>query len=530
MWTPCVSGAEYMIGVDWDRDGSFSGLDNLTEDVLDRGITSFYGRDQARQLSPASVGNAAFDVCNVSRIFSPENTSSPLFENLQPARPVRIEVLHGGVTYEVHTGRIDDFNIRADFSDRSVSFTSLDGLALLQNSFLSTEVHEAERTGTLVNVILDAVGWVANRSIDVGATHVPWWWEEGTDAFTALQKLVLSEGPPAIAYVAPDGTFVFRDRHHRIQDETSLVSQALFNADAVSCETPIVTGFSYTAPFEYEHGWRDIINHVSQEVEVRTVENMLTVVWRDEGTYMVTDGETLSLSALSSGPFMISTEDPPIIVFDSISGPGVQSISISRFSGQSVTVNITAVGGSITFSGISLRAKALSVSERSKVDEEDSTSIQNFGDKYYPNDLPWVNKEDAEALAQIILANYAERRPLVHMRVSACDPEHLLQVLTRTISDRITIRNGELGLFSDFFIESVKHDIRRINTESGPVHAVTLGCERALEPIRNCFTFDVAGLGFDQGVFCGEGIDDPETVFIFDHPQNGQFDFGVFGT
>jgi len=59
---------------------------------------------------------------------------------------------------------------------------------------------------------------------------------------------------------------------------------------------------------------------------------------------------------------------------------------------------------------------------------------------------------------------------------------------------------------------------------------VILGCEKDIVEIENCFTFDVVGKGFDQGVFCGQGVDDPDTVFIFDDPQQGQFDFGVFGT
>jgi len=44
------------------------------------------------------------------------------------------------------------------------------------------------------------------------------------------------------------------------------------------------------------------------------------------------------------------------------------------------------------------------------------------------------------------------------------------------------------------------------------------------------FTFDLAAHGFDDGFFGGIGVDDPDTVFIFDDPVRGQFDLGVFGT
>lgn len=530
MWSPCVSGAAYTIAVDWNEDGSFSGLDVLTTDVLDQGITSSYGRDQARQLSPSKIGDAGFSVCNVSRIFSPENVDSPLVNELGAARPTIIEVDVNGQIYPVHSGRIDDFTVHADFSNRSVDFTSLDGLALLQNAEISTEVFQAQRTGTLINAILDQIGWTAPRSIDVGANRPPWFWVEGTDALSAVISLVQSEGPPAIAYVAPDGTFVFRDRHHRLQDESSLVSQAFFNASEISCETPVVSGLSYTPPFTYDHGWRDIINHVTQDVQLRTPAVQDEIVWSDEGTYTISSGETLTFNAIANDPFIMAEVPDTSVDFGNISGIGTLSVSLSRTSGQSVLVRLTASGGSVTFTYIQLRARPLDSGATIKIDEEDAGSISTHGDKSYPNNLEWVNRHNAQAVAFVILAHYAERRPIVQLRLVSCDPEHLIQILTRTISDRITIRNGELGLFDDFHIESVAHSISRINPDQPPVHSVVLGCERDIMEIENCFTFDVVGKGFDQGVFCGQGNDDPGTVFIFDHPQNGQFDFGVFGT
>jgi hypothetical protein len=140
---------------------------------------------------------------------------------------------------------------------------------------------------------------------------------------------------------------------------------------------------------------------------------------------------------------------------------------------------------------------------------------------------------DAAAIADLILGYYSSRRPTVQMRVVSCDPQHLEQILTRTVSDRITIQHDELGLDGDFHIEQVSHTITRINQDAlGPVHAVVFGCERALVDVGgvNVFTFDEVGAGFDQGVFGTQGIDDPTQIFIFDDPTQGQFDFGRFAT
>lgn len=223
----------YEMAVDWEDDGTYVGpYDDVTGDVLSSGVTVTYGREQGRQLSPGSVGSAGMILCNASRLYSPESPDSPIAADIGPARPVRFQVVHVGTTYPLFAGRIDDFTLRADFTNRSADITALDGLSLLQGLDITTEVLTAPRTGQIIDRILDAVGWTAARDLDPGATFPRYWWADGEDAFDALQAVVRSEGPPAIAYVAPDGTFTFRDRHHRLLDAASLTSQATFSAGA----------------------------------------------------------------------------------------------------------------------------------------------------------------------------------------------------------------------------------------------------------------------------------------------------------
>lgn len=226
-------GEGYTVAVDWDSDGSFDGpYDNVTTDVLARGAVTFqYGRDQDRQLAPPAVGELQMVLCNADRIYSPENPDSPIADDLSPGAPVKVETVVSDTLYPLFTGRIDEFEVHPDRGDRSADIDAVDLLSLLQGTKVSTELYEAQRTGTLVGVVLDAVGWTGPRDLDLGATFVPWWWLEEADAFAALTDLLASEGPPSVAYVGPDGTFIFRDRHHRLMRATSLVSQAVFAAD-----------------------------------------------------------------------------------------------------------------------------------------------------------------------------------------------------------------------------------------------------------------------------------------------------------
>jgi hypothetical protein len=230
--TPALTDG-YTVAVDWAGDGTFDGpYDDVTTDVLARGAVVFqYGRDQDRQIAPPAVGSLTMTLCNADRIYSPENPDSPIVDDLQPAAPVKIETVVSDTLYPLFIGRIDDFDVHPDRGDRSAEISVVGLLSLLQGVKISTELYEAQRTGTLMHVVLDAVGWTGPRDVDLGATFVPWWWLEEADAFTALTDLLQSEGPPSIAYIGPDGTFIFRDRHHRLLRDKSLTPQAVFAAE-----------------------------------------------------------------------------------------------------------------------------------------------------------------------------------------------------------------------------------------------------------------------------------------------------------
>ena len=237
--------AGYTVSVDWAGDGDFDdAYDNVTADVLQRGPVVFsYGRDQARQLAPPKVGSLTMTLCNADRLYSPENPDSPIANDMSPALPVKVDTVYNDTVYPLFTARVDDFDVHPDRGDRSVDITALDLLSLLQGVKISTELYQAQRTGTLMGVILDAVGWTGPRDLDLGATFVPWWWLEETDAFTAVTDLLASEGAPSIAYVGPDGTFIFRDRHHRLLRPASLTSQATFTSRHIGacdpCNDPV---------------------------------------------------------------------------------------------------------------------------------------------------------------------------------------------------------------------------------------------------------------------------------------------------
>jgi hypothetical protein len=522
----------YTIAIDWNGDGDWSDSgEDVTTDILSTGVTIEYGRDQSRQLSPTKMGSAGFSLINDTRTYSPENVSSPLFGNLDPARVMKAEVVFESVTYPLAYGRIDDYNIRADQGDRTVDFTFLDGLKILDGIKLSTGVLQTQRTGDLINYILDYIGWTGGRDIDPGATIVSFWWVEGSTALTAVQEIVRSEGPPAIAYIGPDNTFIFRDRHHRLLYPTSINVQSTFAAPQLGvCDAPAVTGLSFSPPFNYAHGWRDIVNSVSFDVDQRSMDTDYSVVWSSSSQITLAIGESATIDVSTSDPFLNALT--PVSGTDfTATGAGTPVVTISRTSGQSVKIAILAAGGTVTISNLQLRAKSLPVRRTIKISQVDTGSITEHGERIYPDTAPWANANDAAAIASMILLYYAQRRPTVQLRITASDPDHFSQILNRRISDRIHLINDEMGINDDFFIEQISHKIDRMNkTDLPPVHSVVFGCEKDLIVTTNPFRFDVRGAGFDEGVFDPISSDNPDTVFIFDDLDQGKFDTGLFGT
>jgi hypothetical protein len=520
-----VSTADYDILIDWNDDGDFSDTgEDVTSRVMRSGgpVKFAYGRDQARSLGAIRAGETAFHVNNESKDYSPDNASSPLFGNLRPGRPVLIQATFNSTTYELFRGFLDGYELRPRGSGAStVEFTALDLLHRLGQAKLSTALHDSLQTGEAIHVLLDEIGWPEDqRDIDQGATTLRWWWEEGNDGFTALKRIVDSEGPPAFAFVGSNGTFVFRDRHHRFLSTASTTVQATFRASGTE---PL-----FSEPLGYNVGWRDLINQVVIEVEEREAQPVQSV-WSTTSEYVLAAGETLTLDLKPNDPF-IGAINPVVgtdIILRSGSGP---TVNITRNSGQSTQLTITAANATIVQS-IRLRAQPVPIVRKVRVVAENPESINKHGVRSDVEITPvWANVHDALAIGKIIVAQRGERLPVVSIAVNNATDARLTQILSRDLSDRIhIIEPNETGLDDDFFIEKIEHEI----SEVGKKHVATFSCERVWHDTTvtpNYFTFDKAGSGFNDGVFGEDGMIQSDKIFILGNTgDNGKLDIAGLG-
>lgn len=511
-----MTDATYSFKIDWNNDGDFGDTgEDVTARVLGlrQSVGFRIGRDEARALSAISPSETSFELDNTSKDYSPDNGSSPLTGLVVPGRTVFIQATHLAVTRDLFTGFIDEFEIKPHISERSLRISALDMLAKFREAHPSTELFRSVQTGTAIGHLLDAMGWPAgDRDIDAGATTIRWWWADGEDGLSALQAIVESEGAPAVAYVDGSGIFVFRDRHHRLVYSASTTSQATFRSSG--------TEPTFCAPYTYELGWRDVINHVSVDVEERDPETTQTV-FESEEVLQIPLGESRTVIANMNDPVYDAVT--PVSGTDYTLVSGAVNIAISRTSGKTINIFITCTSGTAVIETVRLRAKPVTVTRTVRVEKNEPGSQTEHGVRTLQDaELKFANRNDADAIASVYLGQRSKRTPVVTFAVNNGNDTRYGQILDRAISDRIhVIETGQTFVDDDFFIEQITHDIGDV----GEDHRVQFACERCpadagVTPLY--FEFDSASAGFNEGVFGESGVSFTGEVLILDDATKGQ--------
>jgi hypothetical protein len=451
--------------------------------LIDGAIHLQYGRDTARAQSPVSPGEATFSINNSSRDYSPNNASSPITGLVLPGRACFLKATHASTTYTLFQGFLDNYEVQPE--EQAVSFTAVDALARLRGVNITTDLHTSIRAGEAIGVILDGVGWSGTaRDLDVGGSIFPYWWENSTDAYDALMKVLQSEGPPSIAFVDASGNFVFRDRHHRLTDAASVTSQATFKDSGTDSAGSVVFG----SPFGFDAGWRDIVNVAEFSVDERAPSSAREVIWQDESVINFAASEVVVIEAEATDPFTGAITPAADVDFTQVSG--TVTATLSRTSGQVTAITLTAGAGAARIQDLQLRATPIPVVRTRKVSTSDATSITNYGTRNWPDDAPWANAHDAKAIANLIINLRKDRREIITVTLDGGDNDNVMtQQLNRDLSDLVTITETQTATNSPYYIERIEHDV----TEAGREVITQVMCERAPTTLDSPATVFIIG-------------------------------------
>jgi hypothetical protein len=505
----------YTFAVDWSQSGSF---DRVLEDLsgrVDPGtIEIVVGRESQKTTAHAVPGRMGITLSNnADRYLSPENASSPIYGNILPGRRAQLRTTAGTAETMLIDGVLTALSIAADGGGNPFTAEVSDGYARLGAAKLSTPLYTGYRTGDAINAILDLIEWPGLRSIDPGATLMPYWWVEGDDPATAINNLVDAEGPPSIAYIQ-GSTFYFHDRHHRILNARSQTSQGTFTHIIPAGAGP---GGDYkieSGSFVYDHGLADITNSVTYAVDVR-IPGKSAEVWGLDDGFSINSGDTITITAQASDLFTDASVN--------ISTTATVTTSLDRTSGRAATITLACTGAGYV-SHLGLQAIPIPVSRTVKVSASDAGSVARFGEQIWPDDVPqYVDQYDALAIANRIVAGYATNRPTVTFAIAGYNSATKAIIASLLVSDRIAVRNDSIGLNAEFMVERLTYRITQLD-----LIELVIGAS-ITDPVQStgAFTFDTSGLGFDQGSFATNGIDATSTVFLFDVAGQG-FDQGLF--
>jgi hypothetical protein len=458
--------------VDWAKNGNFTNTwDEVTEFVRG-GITLSYGREAVTTLSPAIAGRGSFSLDNTTKRYSPRNASSPLFGSLKPYRPVLItrDVKVGTVTttFTLFRGHTDDAPISPDLDSKIVTLNLVDYLGDFDRNTITTTLYQGLRSGDAIGKILDAAGWTGGRDIDPGSSVFPWWWAEGESALDAMQRVLASEGSPALLTVGSSGEIVFRDRNHRLVRSASTTVQARIQGKTVGAE-PVMG-----RPFTYSDNWQNIVNDVLLQVDERRPQAVQVVFSTDEFVF-VPSSSSATLFVKTSDPFFNAVT--PVEDTDyTVSAGSVTSVTLTQTSGAATQITYTAPAGGATVGDVQLRGQPVPVVRSYQVTATDSTSQTDYGQRDLPAGVTpeWASRYDVTDVSAQAVAQRKNPLPLVTVTFTCHHTQvaRLNAVLSLDLSDRVTITEPETALANDFFVESISHEIADLTS-----HVITLGLE-----------------------------------------------------
>lgn len=264
---------------------------------------------------------------------------------------------------------------------------------------------------------------------------------------------------------------------------------------------------------EYDMGWKDVVNILNISVPIRVPNPTSSQILDNGGDFFnMLDGETRTFTLHSADPFYNAITPVQDKDFTLTSGSSPVTVSISRESGQSLTVSFRPSGGPATVQGFVVRGTLVPVARTLVVTVSDAESISAVGEKSVDLELPWAGVNDALGIASMIIGKRAIRRPLIKVTLNNQTNERLAAIFQRAISDQIHIIEPRTFTNDEYYIDSIAHSV----SNAGLYHEATFTCEKQILQVTNVFTFDDPARGFNDGLFGRTGIDQTDTVFRLD--------------
>ena len=457
----------YFVECDWDNNGNFTGIyDDITADVK----SIHFSRGKSDELGKAEVGQLSITLKNATAKYTPK-AGGVISALLLPKRPIKVYYSSGGTNYPRFYGFIEEIIPHPHLSEQDCIITAVDGLDFLSRHDMATALYKNTVTGTIHGYILDDAGWSATmRTLDAGQDTVPYWY--GADVKARFAQEEIDDSEQGFSIVDGAGNFRFEDRYHR-STATHQTSQGTFS--------------NTMANITYSLNPKNVYNIIKVTVTPWSLQAEAEL-WRLQETPSIPVGETLTWwgeASVSNASVFVDTWVTPVATTD-YTASGTISIVTTKFA-KSIKLAITntdTVPVTITL----LKARGTYYNPTTTVTRkaEDSTSQTAYQKRTLEIDGKYMtNTTLAQDLSSYAIGKFKDPRAELSMTLQNQDAATLTQILSREISDRITVVNTKLGVNGDYFIDYMEHDI----SISGLSHTVTYRLADTINEDFFCWDF-----------------------------------------
>ncbi len=507
-----VEFATYKLYVDWNHNGLY---DHANAEIYtgyvedDDEVTFKRGRDRQSQLvGRSSPGDFNVTLKNSSRIFSKFYTSSPVYGLIKPGRRIKFTMQIGaGSEVTIFAGRLKNIesSTAAQRSDYKATLTATGVLGFItKTDKVNIPMQTAIASGTAFGTVLDGISWpAADRSIDAGRSTLVRYWTGGEiNALQALRDIEDTEA--GFIRETKDGKIAFEDRSHRYLSPHT-VSQATYTND--------VSGTIRYAEIHPIDTLDDVYNIVKAQVRTFNLsaeKELISLIdlYNTEGNLGdplgIDPGQTITIElkypSKSSANNEISVSSWTNVTYEANSaydGTGSDLtddvIPVDDNGDQILEANNNLDWGKydnkrilkMKNTGLTkaylivLKADGIAVVEGDGFQVSNDATIAAVAQSildYGPCDFPFPGRfltarEEAQAFCDYFADLYKEPRTAITLTLLGnSSVDHLTEVQTRDVSDRITVVSDE-GLSGDYFVEQIQHKIWK-----NGLHQMTLTC------------------------------------------------------
>lgn len=432
--------------IDWDGDGYFDGANEAQymRNLSWRRGRMHYVKADGNGFEQPEQGYASFELINTDGRYDPNNTSSPLYPNVEPGKYVQIKVKNGesDTAQYIFSGKIE--TIEPVDSGQAVLITAYDGIKLLNEVSVTTELNTNIGTGAAVSECLSDAGWPSTwaSNLDTGNETIPYWWVKGEKAIKAIDQIALFENGRYA--VLGDGTFKFAQR------------------SSPSASVITITQSDMLKDVRLSQPW-EVVRNVVRVHAYTKIEQTTAALWTLNDKPLVTAGNSLELwgrfaynNRAVAGANMINPQETTDYTMNTVAdGTGTDltasfTVTATKFA-ETVKMTITnnsASDGYVTL--LKIRGNA--------IDSPDSTYVENDNSgtavkRLFTVDTPWMQTiSSATSRAAYLQRILAQNRQFPIFQMES-QPSKQFEF---DLLDRITVQIDKYTINTDYIVGGIE--------------------------------------------------------------------------